>query len=50
MKKDELFQEVKTRKISINDAREKLGLERIDHPLMNSKLTNAELLARKGRL
>lgn len=50
MKKDELFQEVKTRKISINDAREKLGLERVNHPLMNSKLTNTELLARKERL
>ncbi|WP_416729239.1 hypothetical protein [Fictibacillus sp. JL2B1089] len=47
MKKDELFQEVKTRKISINDAREKLGFERVDHPLMDTKLTNAELLVRK---
>jgi hypothetical protein len=50
MKKDELFQEVKTRKISINDAREKLGHERVNHPLMDTKLTNAELLARKGQV
>jgi hypothetical protein len=50
MKKDELFQEVKTRKISINDAREALGLKRVGHPLMDTKLTNAELLARKGRV
>jgi hypothetical protein len=50
MKKDELFQEVKNRKISINDAREALGLKRVDHPLMETKLTNAELLARKGQL
>lgn len=47
MKKDELFQEVKTRKISINDVREKLGLERVNHPLMDSKLTNKELLQQK---
>lgn len=50
MKKDEHFQDVKTGKISINDAREKLGLKRVNHPLMETKLTNAELLARKGRL
>jgi hypothetical protein len=50
MKKDELFQEVKACKISLNDAREALGQERVDHPLMNTKLSNAELLARKGKL
>lgn len=48
--KEELYQDVKAGKISLNDAREKLGLERIYHPLMDSKLTNAELLSRKGRL
>jgi hypothetical protein len=50
MTKDKLFQEVKTRKISLNDAREALGHERVDHPLMDTKTTNAELLARKGKL
>jgi hypothetical protein len=50
MTKDELFQEVKAGKISLNDARESMGLTRVDHPLMNTKLTNAELLASKGQL
>jgi hypothetical protein len=48
MEKDELMQKVKTSEISLNDAREALGHERVHHPLMNTKLTNAELLARKG--
>ncbi len=47
MKKDELFQEVKAGKMSLNDAREALGFERVDHPLMDTKNTNAKLLARK---
>jgi hypothetical protein len=50
MTKDELFQEVKAGKISINDAREALGLERVDHPLMDTKMTNKELLERRGQL
>jgi hypothetical protein len=47
MKKDQLFQDVKTGKISINDAREALGHERVNHPLMNTKMTNQELLLQK---
>lgn len=50
MKKDELFQKVKTGEISLNAAREALGLEKVDHPLMETTLTNAELIARKGQL
>jgi hypothetical protein len=45
MKKDELFKLVKSGKITINNARESLGLEKVDHPLMNTTKTNAELLA-----
>jgi hypothetical protein len=48
MKKDELFQEVKAGKISINDAREEMGLTRVDHPLMNTRMTNKELLEKRG--
>jgi pyruvate kinase len=50
MKKDEIFQQVKAGEISLNDAREALGYERVDHTLMNTKLTNSELLKRRGQL
>ncbi len=44
MSKEELYQQLKERKISINDVREKLGHERVEHPLMNTTKTNQELL------
>jgi hypothetical protein len=44
MSKDELFQKVKAGEISINEAREKLGLEKVNHPLLNATKTNTELL------
>jgi hypothetical protein len=44
MKKDELFKLVKEKRITINDARESLGLEKVDHPLMNTTKTNADLI------
>lgn len=47
MTKEELHQQVKAGKISINDAREKLGHGKVDHPLMNTTKTNRELLAEK---
>jgi hypothetical protein len=50
MKKDELMQKVKAGAISLNDARATLGHERVDHPLLDTKFTNAELLERKGQL
>lgn len=47
MTNEELYQQVKARRISINAAREKLGHERVDHPLMNTTKTNRELLAER---
>jgi hypothetical protein len=44
MKKDELFQEVKAGKISLKDFPEALGHERVDHLLIDTKMTNEELL------
>jgi predicted Zn-ribbon and HTH transcriptional regulator len=47
MTKEELYQQVKAGKISINDVREKLGHERVENPLMNTTKTNQELLSEK---
>lgn len=48
MLKEELMQKVKKGEISLNDVREALGFTRVDHPLMDCKFTNGELLAKTG--